>query len=100
MTTQIIAYKTPNAIYGSGRAIGMLVHLSQEEYDNLGDFIRGNNCHSEDIELIKLIIKRIRPAKTINKEHPNEILITMVYEDEFQEFVHALLCHYFIELVE
>ena len=99
MTTQIITYKTPNATYGSGRASGMLVHFSQEEFDNLGNFIRGNNCHSEDVELIKSIIKRIRPVKTIDNEYPDEILTTMVYEDEFQKFVHALLCRYFVKPV-
>ena len=99
MTTHIIAFKTPNATYGSWRTGGMLVHFSQEEYDNLGDFIHGNDIHSEDIELIKLIIKRVRPAKTIDNDYPDETLTTMVYEDEFQKFVHALLCHYFIKLV-
>lgn len=87
----------PNATYGSERARGMLVHFSPEEYDNLGDFIRGNNCYPEDIELIKSIINRIRPVKTIDNDYPNEVLTTMVYEDEFQKFVHALLCHYLIK---
>ena len=93
MTTKEISFNIPNALYGSGKGKAMVIWLNDKERQGLMEMYNDNNVDEDERSLLFVIADRIRKASPANKEFPDEIWSTIVYEREYPLFVDMMAFH-------